>query len=159
MPNRWSALTVRIPWVVQVSIQFTPATRITPQLVSFKNKNKNGVISLSICSHIVATCDSDWCTARGFRHLDLLVLHFFELARHPHCCIPCPPSRDCERNASLSPNMRPVFTASISTRLSFPAELLWFRHACPADTQGQGLTRAWSSRPRRREKKCVTYRA
>ena len=45
-------------------------------------------------------------STRIFRHLHLLVLHCFVIARHAHCCIPCPPNRDCSRNTSFTHTVR-----------------------------------------------------
>ena len=45
---------------------------------------------------------------RALRHLHLLVAHCFVIARHAHCCLPCPPNRDDSRSASLSPTVRSV---------------------------------------------------
>ena len=71
-------------------------------------------------------------STRAFRYLHLLLVHCFVIARHAHCCIPCPPNRDCPQSASLGPTMRSVPTAPsspvfVSRRAELFARLKVFR--------------------------------
>ena len=57
-------------------------------------------------------CDWYIHSTQAFRHLHLLLVHCFAIALHAHCCISCPPNRDCSRNASLSTTARPTVPTS-----------------------------------------------
>ena len=95
---------------------------------------KDEVVGISVLS---VRARKRHVAAAGIQHSSLaafaaLVVHCFVIARHAHCCILCPPNKDCSRNASFSPTTRsvptaPASSAFVSAELSFFVGLKPFR--------------------------------